>query len=79
MLKYLVALPIGWVFLTIFLIGIYHLSRMASAYIGFGEEPLVFGLLGSIAFVWIYTYLDLKEDQKRMGDRIDQLERDLRG
>ena len=52
---------------------------MASAYIGFGEEPLVFGLLGSIAFVWIYTYLDLKEDQKRMGDRIDQLERDLRG
>src|SRR5271155_5359654 len=33
-LSYIIAMVIGWLFLTALLVGIYHLSRWASTYVG---------------------------------------------
>jgi len=55
----------------------YHLSRWASTYVGWNEEPLVIGLLGTIAFVWMYTYAEMNEMRERMRERIDRLEQAL--
>jgi hypothetical protein len=74
---FLAAIAIGWPFLTMFLVGVYHLSRWASTYIGLGEEPFIIGLLGSVAFVWCYTYFDMREADRRIDDRIDRLEEAL--
>ena len=71
------AFLIGWLFLTGLLTVVYRFSRWASAYIGFGEEPLIIGLIGTIAFAWCYTHSEIKEDLNRMGDRVERLEREL--
>jgi hypothetical protein len=72
-----VAFIFGWAWVTVLLGGIYEGGRMAASYLGWSNEPLVFGLLATISFVWIYTYFDIGKKQDRLRDRVDQLEQTL--
>ena len=69
-----VAFLLGWVFLTFMLVGPYVLGRLASSYLGWNEEPLVFGMLAAIAFVWIYERMETREKYNRLVNRIERLE-----
>jgi hypothetical protein len=72
-----IAFILGWAWVTLLLCGIYEGGRRAVSYVGWSEEPLVFGLLLTIGFVWIYTRFDIDEKHDRLRDRIDQLEQRL--
>jgi hypothetical protein len=50
---------------------------MAASYLGWSKEPLVFGLLATISYVWTYTRFDIDEKHDRLRDRIEQLEQTL--
>ena len=72
-----IAFIVGWAWVTLLLSAIYEGGRSAVSYVGWSEEPLVFGLLVTISFVWIYSRFDIDEKYDRLRDRIDQLEQTL--
>jgi len=71
-----IAFAIGWLWITALLTAVYVFGRLAWSYIGWGE-PLVFGILVIIGFVWTYARFDIDEKHERLRDRIERLEQIL--
>jgi hypothetical protein len=70
---YWAALLLGWVWCTVLLSGPFAVGIWAFDYIGRGKDPLIFGLLAAIGFVWMYERLETDAKIDRLTDRIERL------
>ena len=72
-IAYWVTLLLGWVWCTVLLSGPFAVGIWAFNYIGWGKDPLIFGLLAAIGFLWIYERLETDAKIDRLTDRIERL------
>jgi hypothetical protein len=72
-IAYWVTLMLGWLWCTLLLSGPFAVGIWAFSYIGWGKDPLIFGLLAAIGFVWMYERLETDAKIDRLTDRIEGL------
>jgi len=76
---YSAAFLLGWLWCTFLLSIPFAIGAWAFDYIGWGKDPLIFGLLATIGFVWMLERMRTDAKIERLAERIEWLRNPLPG